>query len=267
VSFSFICSNLISCRSSPPQDRNSTPRSRPWVPLFSSPPHRAFTRRDGWHSSNCDSIHSLKSFSEDDQSSGTSLSPLNFILSPPFSMPTPSGVDETGLHLHSFQSHPSLNEKDSHVKMTLKAECVINKSKTLSVNDYTFLKTIGKVYPPPLPSLLRPPPRSVLHSDAEPRVPLLMSSSRQKLKHLTRQSQSRSMQAVVLQRDVTFLSPSSLSSIRFAIKIIKKNIFRDRNRAMKYKSRGSVSPAVPDSMLSSPALVSTPVPVCFSLLS
>lgn len=149
------------------------------------------------------------------------------------------------------------------MKMTLKAECVINKSKTLSVNDYTFLKTIGKVstlllFPPSFS-----PPRSVLHSDAEPRVPLLMSSSRQKLKHLTRQPQSRSMQAVVLQRYVTFLSPSSLSSIRFAIKIIKKNIFRDRNRAMKYKSRGNVSPAAPDSMLSSPALVSTPCPCLF----
>jgi hypothetical protein len=77
-------------------------------------------RRDGWQSSNCGSIQSLKSFSEDEQSSGGDT--------------------------HSFQSHTSsFNGKNSHVKMTIKAECIINKSKTLSVNDYTFLKTIGKV--------------------------------------------------------------------------------------------------------------------------
>jgi len=158
--------------SNSPTERAITPVNNPEV---TPTPRR---RLDAWSESQSDSMNSIKSFSEDDHeySSG-------------------NGYSDHNLHLQSFQSRDSFEKRQSHVKVTTKAETVVNRSKTLSVNDYTFLKTIGK--------------------GAYAEVKLATKTPTD--------------------------SNSLLPEEKYAIKIIKKNSFRDRTRSMKFKSRGTIT--------------------------
>jgi hypothetical protein len=111
---------------------------------------------------------------------------------------------------------------------------VINKSKPLSVNDYTFLKTIGKVsFSPSLPLLIlwRAP---LLRSNFRQRQCLTKDKRNIRLTHCMNRSLF-----LRLARLTHSLLASPFLVHRFAIKIIKKNCFRDRTRSMKYKPRGN----------------------------